>query len=95
MTPVHFPPAENSRFCQSFHSPFGAYRQNRDFYGITNAVRYFKSSEASIFGQLELLIYFGYILGYAWSKTELIENLHDDFDTCRAKNLKMNPNKCD
>lgn len=89
-----FPLAEDSRECQSFHTPFGVYSPNRVLHGATNAVAYFQSSMESLFGHLDLLIYLDDLLGYAMDKQLLLEKLRSVFEVCKSKGLKLNPVKC-
>lgn len=89
-----FPLEENSRECQSFHTPDGVYTPTRVLHGASNAVSYFQSSMESLFGHLELLIYLDDILGYASTVAELISKLRSVFCICRKRGLKLSPDKC-
>lgn len=89
-----FPLSEESRECQSFHTPFGVYTPNRVLHGATNAVTYFQSSMESLFGHLDLLVYLDDILGYETDAKKLLSKLRAVFTLCRDKNLKLSPDKC-
>lgn len=89
-----FPLAEESRECQSFHTPFGVYTPNRVLHGATNAVAYFQSSMEAMFGHVDLLIYLDDLLGYAKDTFSLLKKLHAVFEVCRDRGLKLNPAKC-
>lgn len=89
-----FPLAQDSRDCQSFHTPFGVFTPNRVLHGATNAVAYFQSSMEAMFGHLEMLIYIDDLLGYAADSSTLLEKLSLVFAVCTEKGLKLNPAKC-
>ena len=89
-----FPLAENSRECQSFHTPFGVYTPNRVLHGATNAVAYFQSSMEALFGHLDLLIYLDDLLGFSTDTQSLMVKLRSVFEVCQDRGLKLNPTKC-
>ncbi len=89
-----FPLAEDSRECQSFHTPFGIYTPNGVLHRCMNPVSYFQSSMELMFGQVELLIYLDGILGWTPEPPGVSQKLRQVFEVCKTRRLKLNHDKC-